>query len=79
MPKIKGTRKFGRKQYTLKWDSATFTSHYHPDHVKSIAEKKSNAKLWAKDYKGRGYDTEITTYRGGKEFKVWVCPKDQSL
>ena len=73
--RYKGTRKFGKKRYALKWDSVTFGTYGDPDSARSVAKKKSNAKLWVKDYTDRGYDTKITTYRGGKEFKVWTLPR----
>lgn len=75
MPKMKGTRKFGTKRYTLKWDSATFTTYHDPDSKAGIAEKKYMAKVWARDYTNNDWTVKITTYRGGKDFKVWASPK----
>jgi len=72
---MKTTHKFGNKRYVLKWDSATFTTYHDPDSKASIAEKKRMAKVWAKDYTSDNWTAKITTYRGGKDFKVWALPK----
>ena len=68
MPK-KATRKFGKKRYTLVWDSKTFNA---PDTKAAIKEKKAIAKLYAKDCQDRGYSVKITS--SGKNFKVWRLP-----
>lgn len=72
---VKKTRKFGKKRYTLKWDSVTFNTYHNPDSKAGIAEKKRIAEMWAGDYDDINWQSKITTYRGGKEFKVWALPR----
>ena len=73
---IPNTRKFGRNRYTLKWDSATFTTYRDPDSKAGVAEKKAIAKMWLGDYTSDDWSAKMTTYRGGKDFKVWVLPRE---
>ena len=77
--RIKDTHKFGNKRYVLKWDSATFTTYHSPNSVSGVAEKKRMAKYVLSTYRGgTGHDdwwAKITTYRGGKDFKVWALPR----
>jgi len=73
--KQKDTRKFGKKRYVLKWDSATFTTYHDFDSKAGIAEKKAMAKVWLKDYTNDNWTAKITTYNHGKDFKVWALPK----
>ena len=68
------TQKFGKSWYVLIWDSATFGTYDDPNSRRSIAEKKGVAKLWSDDYIARDYRTKITSYRSGKDFKVWGLP-----
>ncbi len=73
--RIKDTRKFGNKRYVLKWDSATFRTYHDPNTVASVAEKKRIAKLWLGDCNNNDWQAKMTTYRGGKDFKVWALPR----
>jgi len=59
----------------LKWDSATFATYHDPDSQAGIAEKKRMAKVWAKDYDNVNWESRITVYNGGRDFKVWAVPK----
>ena len=72
MPKIKGTRKFGKKRYVLKWDSKTFNA---PDTKASVQEKLRIAKLYLADYKSEGYFVRLTRYNNNKDVKVYVLGK----
>jgi len=69
---IKGTRKFGKKRYVLKWDSGTFEA---PDTKATVSEKLRVAKLYLMDYSSRGYYVKMTKYNKGKDVKVWVLGK----
>jgi hypothetical protein len=74
--RIKGTRKFGKLRYTLKWNSSSVDiGPWSPSNKKVISEKKMIAKMWAADYFDKEWDSKITTYNGGKDFKVWIYPK----
>ena len=74
---IPNTRKFGSKRYILKWDSATFTAYRDPDSKAGIAEKKTVAKMWLKDYTDDNWQAKMTTYNKGRDFKVWALPRER--
>ena len=69
------TRKFGKKRFVLKWDSASFTTYRSRYSAASTAELRRIAKLWLKDYTNDDWQAKMTTYHDGKEFKVWVLPR----
>ena len=73
--RMEATRKFGKRRFVLKWDSSTFTTYHAPGSVAGIAEKKRMAKMWVKDYDNDNWESRITIYNKGRDFKVWALPR----